>query len=64
MERVNKFVDGEDPIGKTHIREGIVIRIDNKEKFKAFKHKNFWFKCLEGIIKADDVLDMEEADSQ
>jgi len=63
MERVNKFVDGADPIGKTHIREGVVVRIDNKEKFSAFKHKNFYFKVLEGIIKADDVLDIEEADS-
>lgn len=62
-DRVSKFVDGADPIGKTHVREGVVVRIDNKEKFTAFKHKNFYFKVLEGIIKADDVLDMEEADS-
>ncbi len=61
MNRVNSFVDGTDPIGKTHIKEGIVIRIDNREKFTAFKHKSFMFKLLEGIIKADDVLDMEEA---
>ncbi len=60
MDRVNNFYDGVDPIGKTHIREGIVVRVDNKEKFTAFKHKNFHFKMLEGIIKADDVLDMEE----
>jgi hypothetical protein len=61
MERVNKYVDGADPIGKTHIREGIVARIDNREKFIAFKHKNFNFKVLEGIIKSEDTLDMEEA---
>lgn len=63
MERVNKYVDGVDPIGKTHVREGAVVRIDNKEKFSAYKHKNFSFKVLEGIIKANDVLDMEEAES-
>ena len=62
MERVNKFVDGVDPIGKNHIREGVVIRIDNKEKFTAFKHKNFNFKVLEGIIKEDNILDIEEAE--
>lgn len=62
MERVNKYVDGMDPVGKNHIREGIVVRIDNKEKFTAYKHKNFFFKLLEGIIKADDVLDIEEAE--
>jgi hypothetical protein len=63
LERVDKFVDGVDPVGKTHIREGVVVRIDNKEKFTAFKHKNFTFKVLEGIIKSDDVLDMEEENS-
>jgi len=63
MERVDKFYDGVDPVGKTHIREGVVVRIDGKEKFKAFKHKNDSFKILEGIIKADAVEpDMEEAE--
>jgi hypothetical protein len=62
IERVNTYVDGVDPIGKNHIREGVVVRVDNKEKFSAFKHKNFYFKVLEGIIKSDEVLDMEEAD--
>lgn len=61
MNRVNNYCDGVDPVGKTHIREGVVVRIDNKAKFTAFKHKNFYFKVLEGIIKADDVLDIEEA---
>jgi hypothetical protein len=60
MDRVNQYVDGADPIGKTHVREGVVIRIDNKEKFTAYKHKNFSFKVLEGIIKADNILDREE----
>ena len=64
MQRVEKYVDGVDPIGKTHIREGIVVRIDNKERFTAFKHKSFNFKVLEGIIKADDVLDIEEQNSE
>jgi hypothetical protein len=63
MERVGKYENGADPIGKIHLREGIIIRIDNKEKFTAFKQKNFHFKVLEGIIKEDDVLDMEEAES-
>ena len=45
-----QFYDGEDPIGKTHIREGVVVRIINRPKFAAFKHKNFSFKMLSGII--------------
>lgn len=63
MERVEKYYDGEDPIGKTHVREGVVVRIDNRETFKAYKHKNFSFKVLEGIIKdSADAPDMEEAE--
>ena len=53
---------GPDPIGKTHTREGVVVRIINRPKFTAYKHKNFEFKVLEGIIKdAADAPDMEEA---
>ena len=63
MERVEKYYDGADPIGKSHIREGIVVRIDNRPSFTAYKHKNFYFKCLEGIIKDNSVApDMEEAE--
>lgn len=62
MNRVNCFVDGVDPIGKTHIREGIVVRIDNRPSFKAYKAKNFNFKVLEGIIKEYATEpDIEEA---
>lgn len=63
MERVEKYYDGTDPIGKTHIREGVVVRIDNRGTFTAFKHKNFYFKVLESIIKdTSDVPDIEEAE--
>lgn len=61
MERVEKYYDGIDPIGKVHVKEGIVVRIDNREKFTVYKHKNFEFKVLEGIIKDTiDSPDMEE----
>ena len=57
-----QFYDGPDPIGKTHVREGVVVRIINRPKFAAYKHKNFSFKVLEGIIKeVADAPDMEEA---
>lgn len=59
-----RFYDGPDPIGKTHVREGVVVRILNRPKFCAYKHKNFAFKVLEGIIKdVAEVPDMEEAES-
>ena len=57
-----KYYDGRDPIGKTHIREGVVVRIINRPKFCAYKHKNFAFKVLEGLIKdAAEAPDMEES---
>ena len=44
-----QFYDGPDPVGQTHVREGVVVRIINRPKFCAYKHKNFAFKCLSGI---------------
>ena len=58
-----QYYDGPDPIGKSHVREGVVARIVNRRKFTAFKLKNFSFKCLEGIVKATvEAPDMEEAE--
>lgn len=51
-----KYYDGPDPIGKTHVREGVVVRIINRPKFCAYKTKNFNFKMLSGII-AENVAD-------
>ena len=57
-----RFYDGPDPIGKTHIREGVVVRVLNRPKFCAYKHKNFAFKVLEGLIKdCAEAPDMEES---
>lgn len=59
-----EYYDGPDPIGKTHVREGVVVRILNRPKFTAYKHKNFSFKVLEGIIKdaavAPDIEEIQE----
>lgn len=52
-EIAEKFYDGPDPIGKTHVREGVVVRIVNRPKFCAYKHKNFLFKLITGIIASD-----------
>ena len=58
-----EYYDGPDPIGKTHVREGVVVRILNRPKFCAYKHKNWSFKALEGIVKVEaEMPDMEEAD--
>ena len=58
-----RYYDGPDPVGKTHVREGVVVRILNRPKFCAYKHKNWSFKALEGIVKVEaEAPDMEEAD--
>ena len=64
--KAEEYYDGPDPIGKTHVREGVVVRILNRPKFTAFKHKNFLFKQISGIISnnvsetsidiSDDIL--------
>lgn len=63
-EIAEQYYDGPDPIGKTHVREGVVVRIINRPKFAAYKHKNWSFKALEGIVKVEaETPDMEEAES-
>lgn len=65
----NRFVDYIEELSKkpsltfpTHIREGVVVRIENGKKTPTFlKHKSFVFKVLEGIIKESDVVDIEES---
>ena len=62
LRKVEQYFDGPDPIGKTHIREGVVARIVNRPTIAVYKHKNFSFKVLEGIAKdVADAPDMEEA---
>ena len=62
-EKAEDYFDGPDPVGKTHIREGVVCRIINRPKFTAYKHKNWCFKVVEGIVKENaEAPDMEEAD--
>lgn len=58
-----RFYDGPDPIGKTHVREGVVVRIINRPKFAAYKHKNWLFKYISGIITeavADGDVNVDE----
>ena len=63
MNRIDTyFEDLTDPVGKTHIKEGVVVRIVNRPRFKAYKSKTYEFKVLEGLVKeSSDQADMEEA---
>lgn len=60
------FYDGSDPVGHTHVREGVVVRIINRPKFCAYKHKNHDFKVISGIAieqaensGATDTMDVD-----
>ena len=57
------MLDIPDEIDPRHVCEGVVVRIDNRSKFAAYKKKGFYFKVLEGIIKDNsDAPDIEEAE--
>lgn len=62
--RCQPYLDIPEPLsGGSHVTEGVVVRIDNRSKFTAYKTKSFTFKVLEGIIKDNaDTPDMEEAE--
>ena len=62
--RCEPYLDVPEPLANgSHVTEGVVVRIDNRSTFKAYKTKSFAFKVLEGIIKDNaDAPDMEEAE--
>lgn len=61
-EIVSNYHAGADPIDPSHIREGIVVRVDKPDGTVQFlKSKNYHFKVLEGIAKAnEEYVDTEE----
>ena len=61
--KAEQYYDGPDPIGKTHVREGVVVRIINRPKFCAYKHKNFLFRQISGII-SDKITDSNKVISE
>lgn len=61
LEKAEKYFDGPDPIGKTHVREGVVCRILNRTRFVAYKHKNYAFKVLSGLaLESVDTSNMSD----
>lgn len=61
--RCEPYLDVPEPLANgSHVTEGVVVRIDNRSSFTAYKTKSFAFKVLEGIIKDTlEAPDMEEA---
>jgi hypothetical protein len=65
-EKLIKIVDclvrGPSTIDASHIKEGIVVRVESNKGVKAYKEKSHTFLVLEGIAKdKDDYVDMEES---
>ena len=61
QDKVISHTDGEDWIDPSHIREGVVIRVDYEGKTTFFKNKSFDFGVLEGYAKDNrDYVDTEE----
>jgi hypothetical protein len=60
---VETFLDGPSTLDSSHIREGVVVRVDAPDGTTYFlKSKSFNFKVLEGIIKdREDYVDTEES---
>ena len=68
LDDFNKFVEvlatGPSTIDGSHIREGVVVKIEQGFKNQAYKEKSYDFKVLEGIIKDSGVIDIEEVEDQ
>lgn len=50
MNKAEQHYDGPEPIDPRHVREGVVVRLVDKPSFTAYKHKNFSFRLISGII--------------
>ena len=62
---VYSFVDGLDPIDPSHIREGVVLRVEKSNgSVQFFKAKSSVFYALESKSKEAGELDIEEVNSE
>lgn len=61
-EAVEVLSEGPDPLDASHIREGVVVRVDHGNTVDFYKQKSWTFGVLEGYIKErDDYVDTEES---
>jgi len=51
---------GPSVLDNTHIREGVAIRIEQKENNHIYKYKSYDFLVAEGIMKDTNYVDIEE----
>lgn len=61
LELSKQLAEGSSTIDARHLREGVVVRIVNRQKLESYKYKSFNFRLLEGIIKSEATeADREE----
>lgn len=59
---VEKHTEGVSLLDATHIREGVVVRVEDSAGARFAKNKSFSFYVLEGVIKLKDgYIDCEES---
>lgn len=59
---VEQHTEGQSILDHSHIREGVVIRVESASGTSWYKNKSFDFGVLEGYIKDSDAyVDMEES---
>jgi hypothetical protein len=63
QETVDEMMEGSSVLDHTHIREGVILRVENPDGTTLFlKAKSYPFRVLEGIIKTnEDYIDPEES---
>jgi len=61
FEFCEELSQGNSTLDDSHIREGVVVRVEDIGIDTHYKYKSYWFADLEGIQKnSDDYVDIEE----
>ena len=63
MSLCERLSQGPDVLDPSHIKEGVVVRVDAPGHETHLKYKGYWFCALEGIAKnTEGYIDMEEVE--
>ncbi len=59
---VEELTEGPSTLDSSHIREGIVVRVESPAGIQHVKNKSWYFGVLEGYLKdSEEYVDMEES---
>jgi len=63
LEKLEALADGPSTLDDTHIREGVVVRVEHENMSECLKYKGYHFCELEGIMKnSENYIDPEEVE--